>query len=974
MKILLLLSLFLISMDLMGQSTNASPANWLYPDGNLSATKYVARRSLVQNFDSVGIKWSNSAISGDVKPLIGNIIRNDRLFPGYNFAPNEIVAVVGDKLVVLDAQNKSYELAQLPDFVNGVSVLFDTLQTDYLTNIQSNVIMGLETIETSRANLEDLPDTLALSYLAGFNPITNRPNIIKRLAIDMREVAPNFSASIKPFFGYQKNGNFTIYAQVNTANPEVDPNYDPSTPPPFYRGVFQFDASIELSNFPLTDIGYEESNILTMSPEVNFAQPSLSNFNSFINVLLPNFPEDDFDIDVNSIAPSFETNSKTPYLYGIDISGPEIFTNGLGFPLDQDVKGERPKIRNYYVELWNPDASAFDTFILISEQYNGIEGSEGQAQLHLFEKSGDPILNSSSDLIPTFKGGQNHYWSVATGNLDGVGGNELLPYYPNNPGREIIVSQTTRDFAFANSRISVLKFIGNEAIPKTSPPNRFLNPFDTVCTQRINGWIAAINDLDGASDQKDEILVVNNSSIMVLQLRDYETIEFQLGNRFDTLFVQDFPGEIISFATISDLEGDGKNDIIVTTFNNTYVIGSSLTDVLDVIEPQTLPGEFCIGDSLDIVWRNLIVDDTQVEIYFRDLSDTTEAIANMKLIVDDYPNFDDTLSYSILIDSTFSGRTGRFLVRSKLNPSIYDYSGTITVSRNTITVDPITIAPEYTVGDQIDFLGVTYCYDSLEVQYKTALTDWTRILLDTLQSSPTFSLSTEIPCVNIFSCDSEDIDSTISFRVLSHKYNQVIESQSFTALVRPYRFDFNIDTLPTADPSKYLTWSTMPINGYMCDSVTVMFSVDGGNSFSYINTLSYYSGRYTWNIPTNLPDSIIVRMCCESSCIRTDTIIGGNKINNIQVVAPNPFRPPFEELEIVYTVPDDGNVTISILDHTNRVLAQPIRGAFRRSGYAYTDRWDGRITNGSLAANGLYYIKLETDTGYSELYPVFVRK
>ena len=974
MKILLILILALISYDLQGQSTNASPANWLYPDGNLGATKRVARRSLVQSFDSMGIKWSNTAISGDVKPLIGNIIRNEKLFSNFNFAPNEIVAVVGDKLVVLDAKNLSYELAQLPDFVNSVSVLFDTLLTDYSTSIQSNVIMGLETIETSRANLEDLPDTLALSYLAGFNTITNRPSILKRMAIDMRGVAPNFSASIKPFFGYQKNGNITVYAQVNTANPTIPNNYDPSEPPPFYRGVFQFDGSIELSNYPLTDIGYESTNILTMAPEVNFAQPSLSNFNSFINVLLPNFPEKDFDIDMNSIAPSFETNSKTPYLYGIDISGPEIFTNGLGFSLEQDVKGVRPKIRNHYVELWDPDNNVFDTFILISEQYNGVETSEGQASLHLFEKSGDPILNSTNDIIPSYKGGQNHYWSVATGNLDGVSANNKLPYYPNNPGNEIIVTQSTKDFAFSNSRISVLKYIGNQVVPKASPPNRFLSPFDTVCTQRVNGWIAAINDLDGASNQKDEILLVNNSTIMVLQLRDYDTQEFQLGNRFDTLFVQDFNGEIISFATIADIEGDGKNDIIVTTFNRTYVIGSPLDNVLEIIEPQTLAGELCIGDSLDLVWRNLIIDKSEVEIYFKDISDTTNNVQNMTLIADNYPNEKDSITYSFQIDSVLTGRTGVFYVRSKLNPSISDFSGTVTISSNILYIDPITIAPEYTVGDIIDFEGVTYCYDSLEVQYKTVDSEWISLLINSTQSSPTFNLSVEIPCVSIFSCDSEDLDSMATFRVVSHKYNAVVYSQTYSALIRPYKFTFNVDTAETADPSKFLSWTTMPINNYMCDSVSIYFSINRGQSFNLIDVVSYYTGRYTWTLPLELPDSVMIRMCCNNSCVRTDTLIGGNKINNIQIVAPNPVRPPLEELEIVYSVPEDGNVTISIVDNTNRVLARPVRNAPRKYGYAYTDKWNGRLSDGSLAANGMYYIKLETDAGYVELYPVFVRK
>lgn len=973
MKSLFILILLMISNELVAQSTNASPANWLYPDGNPAATKHVARRSLSQSFDSMGIKWSNTAISGDVKPLIGNVIRNERLFPSFNFAPNEIVAVVGDKLVVLDAKNLSYELAQLPDFVNSVSVLFDTLLTNYSDNIQSTVIMGLETIETSRAKISDLPDTLALSYLAGFNPITNRPSILKRLAIDMREVAPNFSASIKPFFGYQKNGNITVYAQVNTANPVVPNNYNPVEPPPYYRGVFQFDGSIELSNFPLTDIGYETNNILTMAPSVNFAAPSISNFNNFINVLLPNTPEKNFDITVNSLTPSFETNSRTPYIYGVDISGPEMFTNGLGFSLTQDMNGVRPRIRNHYVELWDPNRNIFDTFILVSEQYNGVDGSVGEARLHLFEKSGDPILNSSNNIIPPYRGGQNHFWSVAVGDLDGVSGNSQLPFYPNNPGKEIIVTQSSKDFAVANSRISVLKYVGNQQVPKTSPPNRFLSPFDTICTQRVNGWIAAINDLDGASNQKDEILLVNNSTIMVLQLRDYESIEFQLGNRFDTLFVQEFPGEIISFATIADIEGDGKNDIIVTTFNRTYVIGSPLDNVLEVLEPQSLSDELCVGDSLDIKWRNLIVDKGEVELFFKDI-DEDDALLSMIMINDNIPNDKDTIVYPLLIDSTLSGKTGYFVVRSKVNSSIFGTSGTVTINSNEVFVDDVTILSEYKVGDVIDFIGVTYCYDSLEVQYRTALTDWTKLILDSTQTSPTFSLSAEIPCVDIFNCDSEDADSTISFRIISYKYNDFAISETFTSLVRPYQFDFAVERNESADPSKHFSWSTAPINDYLCDSVSIFFSVNYGESFNYIETVPFLEGRYTWTVPLNLPEEIVIRMCCDNSCVRTDTIIGDNEIKNIKIVAPNPVRPPFEELEIVYFVPNDGNVTISILDNTNRVLAYPVRNAPRKSGYAYTDKWDGRIVDGSIAANGLYYIKLELDNSYVEIYPVFVRK
>ena len=81
-----------------------------------------------------------------------------------------------------------------------------------------------------------------------------------------------------------------------------------------------------------------------------------------------------------------------------------------------------------------------------------------------------------------------------------------------------------------------------------------------------------------------------------------------------------------------------------------------------------------------------------------------------------------------------------------------------------------------------------------------------------------------------------------------------------------------------------------------------------------------------------------------------------------------------EQLEIVYKVPEETDVTIRIYDENNRLVSEPVRNAGRSPGLAYTDHWDGRNRIGAYSGNGLYYISLIFSNGNREIYPVFVRK
>ena len=91
-SILLILCLGNTSNSAFGQS-DASPSNWLYPNGNYSATQKNHRKSFNQAIDKFKIKIVNNTISGDLQPLIGNLVDNDKISSSFPYAPNELVVV-----------------------------------------------------------------------------------------------------------------------------------------------------------------------------------------------------------------------------------------------------------------------------------------------------------------------------------------------------------------------------------------------------------------------------------------------------------------------------------------------------------------------------------------------------------------------------------------------------------------------------------------------------------------------------------------------------------------------------------------------------------------------------------------------------------------------------------------------------------------------------------------------------------------
>lgn len=119
-------------------------------------------------------------IKGDVVPLIGNIVPNRPIIansPYFKYAPNEIVAVMGDTLVVLDGAGKVLDKCYISHYsinedgaikstigndIVAVSALLDTASSiESQENSSRTVILGFESLEAQR------PDSLAVTYIGG---------------------------------------------------------------------------------------------------------------------------------------------------------------------------------------------------------------------------------------------------------------------------------------------------------------------------------------------------------------------------------------------------------------------------------------------------------------------------------------------------------------------------------------------------------------------------------------------------------------------------------------------------------------------------------------------------------------------------------------------------------------------------------------------------------------------------------------
>ncbi|MBK9249760.1 MAG: VCBS repeat-containing protein [Ignavibacteria bacterium] len=964
-------------MNIEVNAQAGSPANWLYPNGNMEATHSQSVPSLKQSVDSIVLKWSTVEISGDVQPLIGNIKENPKILSSFLWSPNEIAAVIKDHIVVIDGTGKLLTRTPLPGYVKhirGISVLYDSNAVEPITNTSAPVVMGLETIES-----ESNADSLIYSYIAGFSTLKDSVILIKGMSINVGKYDPNLFGSVTPVLGRNFNGQGVVYATVNMSSPVIPSVITGDVP--YFRGLTQFNTNSIYTTFPLPDVKDLEFRRLTLGPEISLYPPSIATLGGGrLGMALPVLPSRTIsELLSNPITSS--TYGNRPYLMSFEVQGSQVNEGIAARELTSflDTTRNRPLIRPYYVKLSDGGASNTENwYVLVSEEYKGIDSSLGGARLHLYNTLGDPITTPNDLFAPPFNGGKNHYWSVGVGDVDGSSNNELLPYFPNNPGSEIVVTQSSKEFAYPGSKLFILRWRTGLQIEKITKPGTFLFQFDTIASSPMNGWVAAVNDIDGGVDKKEEIFVVDRSNVSILRLRDYSAPELRLGNPFDTIRVFNFPNETITSLEIADLEGDGANDIIITTMNRTYVYGKMIPGSLHLFTPKiqlTPSQEYCIGDSVNVRWTNLMKGQDKVHIFFERYQDTLRLNQRDTFLLN-LLNTADSLNYNFRVDSSHIGTEGRIIIQSANSVDLKDSSAIIRFPQPKVIITSPRTDSMVTFGSTLAFQGVAACLDSLWLQYRN---DSTWIVLQSMVTQiPAFSFITTVPCLPIIPCDSTRKDSTMGFRVIgkSLKTQHIDTSAIFLLKVIPASISITVDPPPAiACPSRNITWDALSIpTNIFCDTINVYVSIDSGKTFREIDHIPITQNGFEWDVPVNLRDSsAILRLCCANGCIRTDTLVKNIKVRYISLVSPNPFAPPDELAQIIYTVPNQTNVTVRIYDQANRLVAEPVTNEPRLSGIAYCDHWDG-ITRKGIVANGMYYVSIELSDGTREVYPLFVKK
>ncbi len=982
---------------LLGQP--ASPSNWLYPLGNAEATRSQAQPSLrLQSFDSLGVKWDRTDIFGRLQPLIGNIVNNDALLPGLPWAPNEIVALAstaGSKeLVVVGGDGKLISRSLMPSNVKGVSVLIDStaILPDVFTTFP--VIIGLETIEQVVE-----PEVGAHAFVAAYIADSNRVDIIKQLTVDLRPFDPNNAASISPVFGRSANGEMLIYATVNMSQPFItDPN---PVDAPFFRGLAQFKTSDFTFPFPQPNILDDTDFRYTVGPEVSFAAPSLTAVGQDVSVLLPCKPSANLGL-TSPIFPNFSvppSSSDQLYLFDLSLTGDQM-AEGLAWSnIDNIVPASSfgVQARSMFVELEDAGAGGgAQRFVLVAEEYDARNDASGTARLHLFNDFGSQLTlppEQTAQADSSFSGIGAHLWSIAVGDVDGFPIANPSEFFPNNPGNEIVVTQSSPQFSVVGNHLSVLRYRTGDRIPKPNLSGDELYFLDTIATQPVNGWVAAVNDFDGDIDGKAEIFLVDNSSntLRVMRLRDADQIIFWQGEPFETVWEFSFEGEAIESLAVADVDGDGLNDILVTTFSRIYLIGTPVTGRFVIIDPARSappPAPYCPGDTVRIRWVNLLGGTPFVNVFFQPyvggLPQGPRVLVNGAPIV----NSGDTVQHLHIVPSADIRGEGRFIVESSSSRDVRDSTAIVDIGRTAVSLDTPFEGQEFLVGDDVLLSGDSDCSDEVLIQISTTgslRTDWQDLTRAPVAADGSYSTTTTVPCLPFFRCLEADVDSVLRFRALAVRFGRPDAgdtSDTRSLIVRPDTLSIAVDPPPdVVCPERTFQLTNIPIRGE-CDSLTFAISIDSGRTFIPHERLAGSATDFVWIVAPDLPDTIIARFCCADACVRQDIELTGARLQYVDVVAPNPFDPENGSrggskpgVNVVYTVPEELEVTIRIFDQSNRLVAMPVENQMRIPDRTYCDNWDGFIERGvNVAPNGMYYMILEFSNGDREVFPVFVAK
>jgi glucose/arabinose dehydrogenase len=155
----------------------------------------------------------------------------------------------------------------------------------------------------------------------------------------------------------------------------------------------------------------------------------------------------------------------------------------------------------------------------------------------------------------------------------------------------------------------------------------------------------------------------------------------------------------------------------------------------------------------------------------------------------------------------------------------------------------------------------------------------------------------------------------------------------------------------------------------------LMFSPDGGASWSTQMTQVPNTGTFDWPVPNQLTDNALVAVVeVEGGTVGAEEvqgILGVSDPFSIQgalavpggrattrLLPPHP-NPSMGRVSLGFSVARRGEVEMTVFDAQGRQVALPVRGIHEPGTHEVV--WDGRRDNGSKAKAGLYFVRLRAD-------------
>lgn len=916
-----------------------SPLQWLFPRGTPEALHSQPTPSAPQPLDSFRLKWREPALAGEGAVLVGKLRPSGKLMPSMPWAPNEIAAVRGDTLFLLSGAGWILARTALPPFSWDVSAVLDTVAPVPRAYSANPGILALESVEHRS------PDSLVATFLLGMTPADTLA-ILRRLIVDMRPYRPNLAASLLPFAARSAAGVTLYYALLHTTRP------DPGAGA-YARGLVQFASDSLLPAFPIANTPDDTGARLLYAPRLWHTQPSLTLLpGGILRLLLPIHPAaGEQSVLRNRLG--HQTRADSAYLIGIDLHG-NVPSSGIApVPLSLDSAAPEPIVLPLWVRLQPTPTSGERPYILLAEGYRG-NAPLGPARLHLYDATGQPVASTALPNSPPFEGGLNHFWSIGVGDVDGPPSNAVPPFYPNNPGMEILATPNTPEQAVPGARLFVLRYRTDVRIPKPQPPNAFLFPFDTIVSAPCSGWIAAVADLDG--DGRAEILLADQGTLHIWRLRPYADPLFALGAPFDTVFSITFPGERITTVAVADVEGDGRADVLVRTSAALSCIGIPLLPAWTVLHPLQ-DTTLCVSDTLHLRWVNHGRGFSPLILSFQPYDAGQPRGARRRLAI--LPNDEDTVSVALPARLFLPDTVGRLILQCSAPVPVEDSTALVSVRFPRLTLFTPRSGDTVVIGDTISLQGRCTCADTVRVLPGDGAAE----VQAAVDSTGIVTLRLPVPCPPGISCWEAPRPWYPTVVAIADTFAQPLQ---LTLIRKARHLPASLLLFPTGIcPEVLLQWESA-----QCPTVTLGVSTDGGVTFTELPS-SAQDGSTRWVLPPAAGDTLWLRVCC-TSCQRLDTVVPLTSSLQLELLAPNPVVFPEQQLQIRYSLSEAGSARVRILDAADNLVRELVPWRAHASGVLYCESWDGTAYSGAPVPTGTYYVLIEHEHR-RWLFPVFVR-